>query len=55
MDGMMVNLDARSKGFDIPSYHSFGNFQPSYNPNQYIDNLSQIPSQDYQEYSNDFD
>ncbi|KAA6354534.1 MAG: hypothetical protein EZS28_049939, partial [Streblomastix strix] len=54
-DGMMVNLEARSKGFDIPSYHPFGNFQPNYNPNQYIDNLSQIPSQDYQEYSNDLD
>ncbi|KAA6321193.1 MAG: hypothetical protein EZS28_054586, partial [Streblomastix strix] len=55
MDGMMVNLEARSKGFDFPSYHPFGNFQPNYNPNQYIDNLSQIPSQDYQDYSNDLD
>ncbi|KAA6369107.1 MAG: hypothetical protein EZS28_035368, partial [Streblomastix strix] len=55
MDGMLMNLEARSKGFDNPSFHSFGNIQPNYNPNQYIENLSQIPQQDYQDYSNDFD
>ncbi|KAA6366027.1 MAG: hypothetical protein EZS28_038446, partial [Streblomastix strix] len=55
MDGMLMNLEARSKDFDNPSYHPFGNFELSFNPNQYIDNLSQIPSQDQQKYSNDFD
>ncbi|KAA6363032.1 MAG: hypothetical protein EZS28_041441, partial [Streblomastix strix] len=55
MDGMFMNLEARSKGFYCLSYHPFGNFQPSFNPNQYIDNLSQISSQDQQEYSNDLD
>ncbi|KAA6385558.1 MAG: hypothetical protein EZS28_018910, partial [Streblomastix strix] len=55
IDGMLMNLEARSKGFDNPSYNPFGNFQPSFNPNQYIDDLSQIPSQDHQKYSNDSD
>ncbi|KAA6382323.1 MAG: hypothetical protein EZS28_022150, partial [Streblomastix strix] len=55
MDGMLMNLEARSKGFDNLSYNPFANFQPNFNPNQYIDNLSQIPSQDQQEYSNNFD
>ncbi|KAA6403183.1 MAG: hypothetical protein EZS28_001309 [Streblomastix strix] len=53
MDGMLMNLEARSKGFDNLSYNPFGSFQPNYNPNQYIDDLSQIPSQDQQEYSNE--
>ncbi|KAA6363803.1 MAG: hypothetical protein EZS28_040670, partial [Streblomastix strix] len=53
MDGMLMNLEARSKGFDNLSYNPFGNFQPNFNPNQYIDDLSQIPSQDQQEYSNE--
>ncbi|KAA6353830.1 MAG: hypothetical protein EZS28_050643, partial [Streblomastix strix] len=48
VDWMHMNLEARSKGFDNLSYHSFGNFQLNFNPNQYIDNLSQIPSQDQQ-------
>ncbi|KAA6358195.1 MAG: hypothetical protein EZS28_046278, partial [Streblomastix strix] len=55
MDGMLMNLEASSNGFDNPSYHPFGNIEPSFNPNQYIDNHSQIPSQDQQKYSNDFD
>ncbi|KAA6371542.1 MAG: hypothetical protein EZS28_032932 [Streblomastix strix] len=55
MDGMLKNLEARSKGFDNRSYNPFGNFQPYFNPNLYIDKLSQIPSQDQQEYYNDFD
>ncbi|KAA6393335.1 MAG: hypothetical protein EZS28_011139, partial [Streblomastix strix] len=55
MDGMLMNLEARSKGFDNPSYNPFGNFQSNFNPNQYIDDLSQIPSQDQQDYSNELD
>ncbi|KAA6388261.1 MAG: hypothetical protein EZS28_016213 [Streblomastix strix] len=55
MDGMIMNLEARSKGFDNLLYHPFGNFQPSFCPNQYIDYLSKIPSQDQQEYSNELD
>ncbi|KAA6326639.1 MAG: hypothetical protein EZS28_053923, partial [Streblomastix strix] len=55
MDGMLMKLEARSKGFDFPSYRPLGNFYPSFNSNYYIDNLSQIPSQDQQEYSNDID
>ncbi|KAA6355788.1 MAG: hypothetical protein EZS28_048686, partial [Streblomastix strix] len=50
-----LEMKARSKGFDNLSYNPFANFQPNFNPNQYIDNLSQIPSQDQQEYSNDID
>ncbi|KAA6396716.1 MAG: hypothetical protein EZS28_007753 [Streblomastix strix] len=50
---MLMNLEARSKGFDNLSYNPFGNFQPNFNPNQYIDDLSQIPSQDQQEYFNE--
>ncbi|KAA6361281.1 MAG: hypothetical protein EZS28_043193 [Streblomastix strix] len=53
IDGMLMNLEARSKGFDNLSYNPFGNFQSNFNPNQYIDDLSQIPSQDQQEYSNE--
>ncbi|KAA6367765.1 MAG: hypothetical protein EZS28_036710 [Streblomastix strix] len=55
MDGMLMNLEARNKGFDNPSYNPFGNFQPSFNSNQYIDNLSQILSQDQQDYFNNSD
>ncbi|KAA6332247.1 MAG: hypothetical protein EZS28_053299, partial [Streblomastix strix] len=53
MDGILMNLEARSKGFDNLSYNPFGSFQPNFNPNQYIDDLSQIPSQDQYEYSNE--
>ncbi|KAA6386938.1 MAG: hypothetical protein EZS28_017538 [Streblomastix strix] len=55
MDGMLMNLEVMIKNFDIPSHHPFGNCQANFNLNQYIDNLSQIPSQDQQGYSNDFD
>ncbi|KAA6373291.1 MAG: hypothetical protein EZS28_031183, partial [Streblomastix strix] len=55
MDGMLMNLEARSKGLNNLSYHPFGNLQSSFNPNQYINDLSCIPSQDQQEYSNDSD
>ncbi|KAA6369617.1 MAG: hypothetical protein EZS28_034856 [Streblomastix strix] len=48
INGMIMNLEARNKSFDNPSYHSFGNFQPNFNPNQYIDNLNQFTSQDQQ-------
>ncbi|KAA6352978.1 MAG: hypothetical protein EZS28_051495, partial [Streblomastix strix] len=53
IDRMLMNLDTRNKGSNNHSCHPFGNFQPSFNPNQYIDDLSQILSQDQQEYSND--
>ncbi|KAA6366953.1 MAG: hypothetical protein EZS28_037520, partial [Streblomastix strix] len=53
MDGMLMNLEARNKGFDNLSYNPFANFQSNFNPNQYIDDLSQIPSQDQYEYSNE--
>ncbi|KAA6363663.1 MAG: hypothetical protein EZS28_040810, partial [Streblomastix strix] len=53
MDEMLLNLEARSKGYNNPSKHPFGNFQSSFYPNQYINDLSQIPSQDQQEFFND--
>ncbi|KAA6371061.1 MAG: hypothetical protein EZS28_033413, partial [Streblomastix strix] len=55
MDGILMNLEARSKGLDNSSYNPFENFQPNFDPNQYIDDLSQIPSKDQQKYFNDFD
>ncbi|KAA6375928.1 MAG: hypothetical protein EZS28_028544 [Streblomastix strix] len=55
MDGTLKNLEARSKGFDNPSYNPLGNFQHSFNPNQYFNNLSQISSLDQLEFSDDLD
>ncbi|KAA6349734.1 MAG: hypothetical protein EZS28_051921, partial [Streblomastix strix] len=55
MDEILMNLEAKNKSLNNPSNYSFGNFQPSFNPNQYIDDLVQIVSQDQQEYSNDSD
>ncbi|KAA6379587.1 MAG: hypothetical protein EZS28_024885 [Streblomastix strix] len=42
MNGMLMNLEARSKDFENHVYHPLGNYQSCFNPNQYIDNLSQI-------------
>ncbi|KAA6392031.1 MAG: hypothetical protein EZS28_012440 [Streblomastix strix] len=50
-----MNLEARSKGYNQAQYHPFRNFQLSFDPNQYIDDISQISSQDQLDYSNDSD
>ncbi|KAA6378668.1 MAG: hypothetical protein EZS28_025803, partial [Streblomastix strix] len=51
MDGILMNLESISKDFDnISSNNPFGNFQSNFNPNQYLDDLCQIPSQDQQRF-----
>ncbi|KAA6402474.1 MAG: hypothetical protein EZS28_002008 [Streblomastix strix] len=56
MDGMLMIIEPKIKKNDnVSTGNPFENFQPNFNPNQYIDDLSQIPSYDLQEKSNDSD